>query len=464
LWGDHILDVSNYYDPIILNIGEGPKNHYVIPSVGIPDEFPLITIEEDGTAFLAFTEEMSGTVRARDTIFDVKDLPKQKFVRKVGNYYVLALRREDFAKLSIGNINFFILYVKPAPRVLPPPFFDRDRLLLNALIGSALFALLMLLGLSLIPEPKPVTIEMIPERFAKIIIRKRPIIPPQLKAPPAQKPMKEASKKAKAAKAAKPAGKAGKPEIKKAKPKKKPIAKKPKKTVVKKPVKKKPRRKRKIVDSERAKSVGLLKAFSRTDMKKDLKQLLDKEKGVDAFGKSMRAARGRRVEDVAGTTGVGLKGVKVGAGGKSIGIEGPSTKGVGIGGSATGIGEGLYGTGRLGKKGEHSVSVISENIQILSGLPKDVINAVVQRHRAEIRQCYEAARQRSPRLRGKVVVKFNIQPNGIVSYAGVKESTTGDPQLSRCIVSRVRSWRFPKPEAPVVTEVTAYPFYLNPGN
>jgi uncharacterized membrane protein len=54
-------------------------------------------------------------------------------------------------------------------------------------------------------------------------------------------------------------------------------------------------------------------------------------------------------------------------------------------------------------KGEHAISIAAENVQVLSGLPKDVINAVVQRHRAEIRACYDAALQRNPNLRGKVV-------------------------------------------------------------
>mgnify|MGYP003349606323 CR=1 FL=1 len=61
-------------------------------------------------------------------------------------------------------------------------------------------------------------------------------------------------------------------------------------------------------------------------------------------------------------------------------------------------------------------------------------------------------------------MSFSIQPNGIVSTVGVKESTIGDTGLESCIGSRIKSWVFPKPEAPVVTEVAAYPFYLNPAN
>ncbi len=218
------------------------------------------------------------------------------------------------------------------------------------------------------------------------------------------------------------------------------------------------------MDLQKAKSVGLLKAFSQSGIQKDLKDLLDKDPGFDAFGKNITGLRGKTLEDVGGAGGKGLKGVEVGGSGKTIGIDGPSTKGLGRGDMGEGSGEGFYGPGRLGMKGEHSVSIIAENVQVLSGLPKDVINAVVQRHRNEIRQCYESARQRNPSLRGKVVMTFNIQPSGVVSYAGVKESTLGDKGLEKCIVSRVYTWVFPQPEAPVVTEVSAYPFYLNPAN
>jgi len=62
-----------------------------------------------------------------------------------------------------------------------------------------------------------------------------------------------------------------------------------------------------------------------------------------------------------------------------------------------------------------------------------------------------------------VVMAFTIQANGIVSSAIPKESTIGDAGLEGCITSKIKTWVFPKPDAPAVTEVSAYPFYLNPG-
>jgi hypothetical protein len=470
LWGEHILDVSNYADPIVLTVGEDAKNHYIIPSVGIPEEFPLVSIEEDGTAHLSFTSEMKGTIRCRDKIYSVDELTQEKFVRKSGSSFVVALRRDDFAKLSIGNINFFILYVKPAPRILPPPMFDRDVLLMRTFIGSALLLVLFFVSVSFVPKPTPVTIDMVPERFAKIVIKKKPKLPAALAG---NKSVEGGSVMGKGGPARGEEGKAGKKELPQEKPMAQVINPKVNGEVVKKEpgtpktVSKPAPQQRKIVDANAAKSVGLLKAFGKSGIKNDLKSLTDgtgEGGGFDEFGKAVAGLRGKTLEEGGGAGGKGLKGVGTGGGGTTIGIDGPSTGGFGRGHSGDGIGEGISGPGRLGIKGEHAISIASENVQVLSGLPKDVINAVVQKHRSEIRACYDAALRRNPNLRGKIVIAFTIQPNGIVSAASVKESTLGDRGLGGCITDRVKSWGFPQPEAPVVTEVSAYPFYLVPAN
>jgi pSer/pThr/pTyr-binding forkhead associated (FHA) protein/outer membrane biosynthesis protein TonB len=478
LWGDHILDVSNFADPVVLTAGESPKNHYIIPSEGIPDEFPLISLEDDGTAYLAFTDQMQGTVRAKENMYTLDSLRNEKFVKRMADYYVVSLKQDDFAKVSIGSINFFALYVRPAPRIKAAPLLDKDPLLMRTFIGSILFLVLLFTGVSLVPQPKPVTIEMIPERYAKIVIKKRPVIKP----PDGIVAKNEDNKQGGSVmgEGGRPPGEEGKvgkqnlppketPQaiLPKSKPKEKPPEA-PKQAA---PAPEKPKvPPRKVVDANKAKSVGLLKAFSQSGLQKEFKSLLDTNEGpegkggFDEFGKAVSGLRGKTIEETGGAGGKGLKGVDIGGGGKTVGIDGPSTKGLGRGYEGSGIGEGLSGPGRLGQKGEHAISIISENVQVLAGLPKDVINAVVQRHRPEIRGCYDSALQRNPKLRGKIVVAFNIQPNGIVSYAGVKESTLGDGGLENCIVSRIKTWVFPKPEAPVVTEVTAYPFYLSPSN
>ncbi len=474
LWGDHILDVSNYYDPVVLTAGESASNEYIIPSDGIPEEFPLITIEEDGTAYLAFTDDMKGTVRARDKIYTVGELREEKFVKRFADYYVVALKQEDFAKVSIGNINFFMLYVKPAPRIKAAPFFQNDPIMMRTAIGSFLLLMLLMVGLSFIEPPKPVTIDMVPERIAKIVIRKKPKIPDAVQVKDAAT-QEGGSVKGEGGKAPEPEGKAGKPDAPKKPDAPQQMAPKPEKKpepVVAKPAPEKPKATpkpppRKVVDQQQAKKVGMLDALSRSGIKNDLKNLINStagsSAGFESFDKAVSGAKGNSI-DAFGAGGKGLKGVDAGGGGQTVGIDGPSTKGLGRGFEGGGIGEGISGPGRLGQKGEHSVNIISENVQVLSGLPKDVINEVVARHKSEIRACYDAALQRNPSVKGKIVVAFSISPQGVVQTASVKESTVGDSMLGNCITSRVKSWIFPKPEAPVVTEVSAYPFFLSPAN
>jgi len=478
LWGDHILDISNYYDEAQITVGESPRNDYIIPSVGISDEFPLINLNEDGSATLAFTDKMTGTVRSREKIYGVEELKKEKFVKQQAEHYTLRLQQDDFAKLAIGNVNFFMLYVKPAPRIKPPPFMEKDPLLIRTTIGATLLFLMVIFGLTFLPKPVPVTIDEIPERFQKIVIKKRPKIPSSKDGLIAKgEEAKEGGSVAgQGGPVIGPEGEAGRKDLPRKDEKAQLILpqSKPKEAVPpqivppKQAAKTKPSPK--MVDADRAKKVGLLKAFSQGAASKEAQNLLggagagpEGPGGFDDFGKAVQGARGKTLEETGGAGGKGLKGVQAGGGGKTIGIDGPSTGGLGRGYYGDGIGEGISGPGRFGQKGEHAISIVSENVQVLSGLSKDIINAVVARHRSEIRSCYESALQRNPGLRGKVVMAFTIQANGIVSYAGTKESTLGDASLENCIASKIKTWIFPKPEAPVVTEVSAYPFYLNPG-
>jgi len=107
LWGDHILEVNNYNAPGTLYVGESARCDYIIPSVGIPDEFPLVNLDEDGSARLSWTREMTGTIRTRGKIYSLHELASKKFVSKEEDGYAVNLREEDFAKLAIGTVNFF---------------------------------------------------------------------------------------------------------------------------------------------------------------------------------------------------------------------------------------------------------------------------------------------------------------------------------------------------------------------
>lgn len=89
-------------------------------------------------------------------------------------------------------------------------------------------------------------------------------------------------------------------------------------------------------------------------------------------------------------------------------------------------------------------------------LQKQVIQRVIRRHVAAVRFCYQRALAKDPKLAGKAVVRFVIDPDGKVSAAEIRDSSLKAPEVEGCILKRVRSWRFPQPEGGAVR--VAYPF------
>ncbi|NLP09355.1 energy transducer TonB [bacterium] len=68
------------------------------------------------------------------------------------------------------------------------------------------------------------------------------------------------------------------------------------------------------------------------------------------------------------------------------------------------------------------------------------VSAVVYSHSQAIQYCYERELKRNPELKGKVVVRFTILPNGTVTNATILSSTLDNENVERCILSRVSRW------------------------
>lgn len=65
---------------------------------------------------------------------------------------------------------------------------------------------------------------------------------------------------------------------------------------------------------------------------------------------------------------------------------------------------------------------------------------VVNRHVDGIEYCFKREVRRKPDLRGKVVVRFTIKPDGTVREVKIVSSTLNSPNVERCIVSRIEHW------------------------
>ena len=90
-------------------------------------------------------------------------------------------------------------------------------------------------------------------------------------------------------------------------------------------------------------------------------------------------------------------------------------------------------------------------------LPRAVVQKYIRRKMGAIKACYQKGLQSNPSLKGKVAVKFLIQPSGKIGGAKIKDSSLNSPSVESCILRNVKSWRFPRADGGGSTMVI-YPF------
>ena len=88
------------------------------------------------------------------------------------------------------------------------------------------------------------------------------------------------------------------------------------------------------------------------------------------------------------------------------------------------------------------------------------VRTTVERGIVQMRHCYERERQRTPSLRGRVVLRLVIQGNGAVREATVQQAPPELVAVGQCMANVARSWHFPWTNAREIA--VNYPFYLDP--
>ncbi|HEY4220595.1 MAG TPA: AgmX/PglI C-terminal domain-containing protein [Myxococcota bacterium] len=123
---------------------------------------------------------------------------------------------------------------------------------------------------------------------------------------------------------------------------------------------------------------------------------------------------------------------------------------VGVAGVAGVAGVGVAGLGT----GAHVGAGSSE-------ADRAAIERVLERHRPEVRFCYEHALQKNPALAGKLVARIVIDKDGSVTRATTDPLSAGAPDVGddvrACVVARIRTWTFAPPTGGGRIDVT-FPF------
>ncbi len=207
-------------------------------------------------------------------------------------------------------------------------------------------------------------------------------------------------------------------------------------------------------------AAGVAQAVAATGALAEVDRIVGDFTGVVASGRGGKALRqggtGGGVERRAGTAGAGARtGADLGGVDEILGRAdgtGPGGGGGGRGAAGTaGAGAGGGGVGRAQVRIAAPAPVASDAGPAGATRSAGALMAVVQRHAAAVRFCYNRHLQKKPGSSGQVVLRLTVTADGAVSAADVVRTTMNDAELESCLLNQAREWRFAPADEPRFT-------------
>jgi outer membrane biosynthesis protein TonB len=413
-----------------VTVGTGEKNTIVVKQPGMPESFTLLSFSGD-QYHLHFTEGSEGSVQSAHGQADFGALVAQGLAKKQGSVFAVPVSDGQRGKVAFGEVNLLWQFVAPpteAPRpVLPKEaqgnhFQSMDRLFVTVLVLSLLLHGGTYVALANTPLPPEVTLEEIPDRYAKVLI------PEKLPKPPETPKEEQGAKKEE------------KVAEKKASDEKKPAE---------------------STEQQAARKAARAAAVAKAVQSKGILKVLG------ALGPGTGSGA---VADVFGAGGgmTDVASALSGAGGIAVATDpgaGGGRKGGGEGGAASIGNLATSGGGQVayGAKSEVKVtgSVAAEEAEVDSAeIDQAKLSSFIKARMGLIKACYENALKRNPNLKGKIAIRFTILETGGIADLEAVANTMGSADVASCIMATMRSWRTQfKPSGPVTVE---YPFVFSP--
>jgi outer membrane biosynthesis protein TonB len=182
---------------------------------------------------------------------------------------------------------------------------------------------------------------------------------------------------------------------------------------------------------EQVKSKGIL-AFresfaSASSLRPDAQLGLDasvSNAGSDEVGRPTRAMVTTNAPGSSG--GINLASIS-----RNVGGGGPGMGGVAVSRVASSIGSGGDGFSNRPMAGS-----------VLAGRTDEEIQIVFDRYKAALYRLYNRELRKDPTLRGQIIIKLTIEPDGSVSFCTLQSSDMGAPMLAEQVIERVATFDF----------------------
>lgn len=510
-WFGTILDVEHFVKEKAVTIGTRRRNDFGIPPLLSRKEYSIVT--RQGESYTLHVEPlMRGVIQRKGKLVSLDELRSE--MRSGQGAMAVPLTEEDFAKVSVGDVDFYLSFTAAPPRLKMSRIMEKDPLFTKVLISSLILSSAVVGGLISTYKPRPIDAEEIPERLATILyqpekFQPKPTIynaepndtnttaqPVQVKPQnpkPAPLPTVQVTI-------------TPHDHVKKAVPTEFNAAPHPTKNTTH-PAKVEQKKGGSSHRQSEAKEGEGARAKGTEGSRGSKKAAPDTQHQNTAVRTSAEGGQGKgggnsQVEDVGNVdilkaaTGkiqdiLGNTAQKLGKGGEKLkGFGGFTTegngglalsgKGAGGGGDAEtslgglgkkGTGGGLVGTGKgaagsgngiIGGKARVAIrSGGPEEAVVMGAIDADAIEAAMLAHRDEFRRCYEKEINADhPARGGRVGTNFVIGSTGRVTHASIESTSLNIEGTESCIVAVIKRIDFPIPRGAGVVQV-AYPFKFN---
>ena len=446
-WKERVLSVHHFEDiKKEITFGSDPKADIHCPNlVGTPI-YTLLDIKQSPSIFISKGVQVS--VRDHKGQYSLEALTQEGLITTYGSSQVLPLNQAQLVCLNFSSaLNVYIRYANRVQKAITTGLFNFNFSEMMGIMMSFFFMSMLIFYVALFsPQFLDTTedLESADIKKATIEFKKKPRV---VKLKMANKAQKKRTKLSIPTKSKKPkktkkvgikkAGKQGRLGQVAAKPK----AKSKKKTVTSARSGRSVHTKKEGAGPKSPRpdptKVGLLGVFG----KKGTKKVLDKAySGAGGLAGLADQATGYAGQKEAYTgEGIGTKFKNKGAGGRGSALIGVSSgiKTKGRGGGAKGYGRG----GSLGQRGMVQLALGTSDWDVAGGIDKNAILRVIRRNKHQLEWCYEFALQKRPDMEGKVLLKWDIL-NERVRSVKVMSNTTRDSALARCLMSRLKNFRF----------------------
>lgn len=427
-----------------VRIGDDPKkNTFVVPKNDVTGA-SFVLFQSDGANYsLRFNDKfgVKSKVSTGGLAAKLNSLLEDSSVKREGEVRVLPLTSQDRGKLDIGGTFILFQFVAPPPVKAVKPIKamdfrprlidDDDPVFLGFLAIWSALALVLTVWVWNSEKPE-YSLDELPDRFAKIVMEPKP-------EPPPPEPLEDLTEEVDPNLEAESTETVAqpKPEPRKPRPKSDEDPGKAAKDMqdTKDNLEKSSKLLAKILATTGDNSRGMV-----ADM------WSDEDKGLSNIDAALAEKSGGLTTDASDP------GIREGAGGgtgeaASIG----DLKASGAGGSS-GVG------GGPAVKVEGSVSMGSGSVSEEIG-DSGKVKTTVRRYQGQMKYCYEQQLKKNSSLEGRVELSWAVY-GGKVESAFVVSNGTGDDELAKCMVGKLKRWKF---DSAIEGDVS-WPFVFRPKN